>query len=169
MSSVPPPFSPPISANVSAEWMRTVAPQLASDICMGLAASADLAAEYHLSPAQWDYVRQHPAFLEALGAAEAALNSGDSLLERIRRKAAYALDRVGVLEMARVLSDPKATSNAKLGAYDSLVATAGLGKGSTAVGTAGIGGTLIQINVNADGATSTVSIGEAVPALEAKS
>lgn len=162
---VPAPFSPPTLTPVTADWMRTRAPQLALDLCMGLASPDQLATEYGLTSAQWDYVRLHPVFIEALAAAEQTMNSTEGVAERIRRKAAMVLDRVGVMTMAEVLSNPKAADGVKLNAFDSLVTAAGLGKGSTNVGTGALAGALIQINVNSERGRSSVVVGDA-PVIE---
>lgn len=154
----------PNAANISMDFMRRRAPDLARDIVCRLDTDENLALQYGLSEAQWMILKAWPAFKQMLREANEELGGSAGTGERARRKAALAIAEVGVVDMATIMGDPKANQRDRIAAFDQLKDVAMLGSKQQAAAAAvgapvgGFGGPLIQIVLPTG---STLNVGEA--------
>lgn len=164
----PPPVlqKTPADVGITVEFLRNKAPFLARDLAMQLAPGDHLAQSYGLTPAQWNVLSTAPMFLDLIQKAHEDLSGPEGVAEKVRRKAALIIENVGLMDMATIMADPKATASNRIDAFSQIVTLAGLNKNATSVGQAGVGGPLIQINVSNDGKNQTITVGEDKPALE---
>lgn len=147
--TLPTQFHGPLAAGVDLQFLRTRAPELARDIVCELDSAASLAASYGLSPAQWDALRASPGFRQLVIDAKREISGPQGVTERIRRKAQLMLDQGGLLDLGGILSDPKASSAARVSAFSELREIAGITKESNKGLNGGVSapGPLIVINL----------------------
>jgi hypothetical protein len=156
----------PATVGISPEWLRRKGPELARDIVCGLDTAANLAIAYALDANQWAVLKDWPAFRQMVAEANEELSGSAGTPERARRKAALAIAEVGVVDMATIMGDPKASHRDRIAAFGELKDIGMLGSKvqaavvAGAAPAAGYGGPLIQIVVP-NGAT--LNIGEAEP------
>lgn len=149
----------PTAVGVSVDFLRNKAPFLARDFAMQLAPGPKLAESWGLTLPQWEALSQSAVFLDMVRTANEELASPDGLVEKIRRKAAMAVETVGVLTAAEILTSPNSPPGVKLNALSELKDMAGLSKQATNAGLVGATGALIQINVSRDGKNDAITIG----------
>ncbi len=138
----------PITAGIEQGFLNTKAAELARDIVMQIDVASNLAAMYGLTPDQWAVLKASPFFRELVSRAQTDLSGSVGTAERARRKAALAIEQVGVISMASILHSDTATPGQKTDAYKALAGTAGLDKpAATAMNPQGQGGPLINIIV----------------------
>jgi hypothetical protein len=155
----------PASVGISPEWLRRKGPELARDIVCQLDTPANLAFSYALDANQWSVLKDWPAFRLMVAEANEELSGSAGTPERARRKAALAIAEVGVIDMAAIMGNPKASDKDRIAAFGELKDIGMLGSKQQAAvvatgGAVGYGGPLIQIVVPNGG---TVTIGEAEP------
>lgn len=154
----------PLVAGIDQGFLRVKAPELARDIVMQIDTASNLAVMYGLSPEQWDVLRATPFFREMVSRAQMDLSGSVGTAERARRKAALAIEQTGVLSMAQILTDDRATYGQKTDAYKVLAGTAGLDKAAaTPTNPQGQGGPLINIIVQG----KELAVGALIPATPA--
>lgn len=138
----------PASVGIDVKFLQRQAPELARDIVMRLDGARALAHHYGLSDAQWDVLRQWPAFVELIQRATEELTGPLGEVERARRKARLAVAEFGITDMATLMGDPKVSPQHRVAAFSELKEIAGLSGKTNAAGAvaAGMGGPLIQIN-----------------------
>lgn len=156
----------PTDVGISVDFLRQRAPFLARDLAMQLAPGEDLAAAYGLTAPQWAVLATSSVFLDLVSKSREELAGPEGVAEKIRRKAAVIVDTCGLIDMAAIMSDPKAAYGTRIDAFSQIASLAGLNKNTSQTGLAGVTGALIQINVNTDGQSKTVNIGEIAPPLE---
>lgn len=149
----------PTSAGVSVDFLRNKAPFLARDFAMQLAPGLDLAKNYGLTEFEWQLFSQSPQFLELVRVANEELATPEGLIEKIRRKAAVVVERMGILAAAEILNNPNSTAATRLSALSELKDMAGLTKQATQAGMGGVAGPIIQINVSREGKNDAITIG----------
>lgn len=157
------PVPSPLQAGITADFLRRRAPELARDIVAQLDGAANLAKSYGLDEHQWAVLRQSPAFRDMLVIAHEDLSGPAGIAERTRRKAAMAIEKFGVVDMATILGDEKVSAQARIAAFSELKDVAGLGKQQTAMTAPGTSGPLISIHYHAAGQEKLV---EFAPAIE---
>lgn len=155
----------PASVGISPEWLRRKGPELARDIVCQLDTASNLALSYGLNDNQWAVLKSWHAFQQMVAEANEELSGSAGTPERARRKAALAVAEVGIVDMAAIMGNPKASEKDRIAAFDQLKDIAMLGsKQQAAIASTGApvgyGGPLIQIVVP-NGAT--LNIGEAEP------
>lgn len=154
---VPPPS--PASVLIPIDFLRHKAPQLARDVAMQLAPGEYLAEQWGLTRQQWDVLRNSQTFIDMVRRATEELASSDGLAEKIRRKAALAVDN-GLVDVVGIMTDPKASPNIRMTAFSELKELAGLTKNATQAGSAGVSGPIIQINFGEGKDGKTITVGE---------
>lgn len=143
---IPPPS--PLAAGVAVEWLQRSAPELARDIVMQLDGAAALAKAYGLTPEQWAVVQTTASFKKLVEQAMIEMSGALGTQERIKRKAAMALDQVGILDAASMAGDPKINPAVRLGMLEFLADVAGAtGKNQAPGAASGGGGPLIVIHM----------------------
>lgn len=157
----------PATVGISPDWMRRRAPELARDLVCKLDSPSALATAYGLDSTQWAMLKDWPAFRQMVREANEELGGSAGTAERARRKAALVIAEVGVVDMATIMGDPKASPRDRIAAFDQMKDVAMLGSKVQAAAAAGAvpigyGGPLIQI-IAPNGAT--LNIGEAEPAV----
>lgn len=148
--TIPPPYVvavTPHQMGISPDFMKRSAPELARDIASELDAPEALAHSYGLTPAQWGVLRDAPAFKALLDAARAELGGTAGLAERVRRKAALMMDRVGLLDIGAIMGNPQVSAAVRVDAFNSIKDLAGMSKAQPATSAPGMSGPLIVINV----------------------
>lgn len=157
----------PLSCGIPREFMRRQAPELARDIVAQLAPASKLAEMYGLTTDQWEALKNWPSFRELVATTQMELGGSLGVYERIKRKAALALDTVGVLDVVALAGDAKVTPKDRLAAIDTLKELAGAGKASvSAAGAVVGGGPLIQIVMpGGQGAIAIGGPGSGIPPL----
>lgn len=146
----------PLEAGIPADFLRRSAPELARDIVAQLDGAAKLAESYGLTAAQWEALRHTAAFRKLVAEAHTELSGPAGIAERARRKAALAVERFGIADMAGILADTKAGASARIAAFGELKAVAGLDKQQSAMTAPGTSGPLIVISI---GGAQPVEIG----------
>ncbi|MGL6291089.1 MAG: hypothetical protein ACRC2H_10410 [Silanimonas sp.] len=148
---------PPPPAIIPVDFLRHKAPLLARDLAMQLGTGEALAAQWGLTPSQWDELREHPAFIDMVRAAAEELASPDGLAEKIRRKAALAVES-GLVDVVGIMVNASASAGLRLQAFSELKELAGLTKGATPQGAAGVSGPIIQINFGDGTPTRAITV-----------
>jgi hypothetical protein len=141
----------PLRLGISQDFMKRRAPELAMDVAAELDTPEALARSYGLSPEQWGVLRDAPVFKALVSDAHAQLSGPAGVAERVRRKAAMMIDRVGLLDMGTIMGDPKASASTKIDAFNSIKDLAGLSKQQPATSAPGTSGPMIIINVPGPG------------------
>lgn len=161
--TIPAPVPIPFQSGVDPRFMRTRAPDLARDIVAQLDTASNLAKAYGLSPEQWEQLRAWPAFKELCVKASEELTSDAGIAALAARKAALAIERFGIVDMASIMGDEKAPAQHRVRAFETLAEvgklTAKGGGGGVGAGAiaAGVAGPLIQINFP-DGRSFGISV-----------
>ena len=156
----------PASVGISPDWLRRKGPELARDIVCQLDTAPNLALSYGLDANQWAVLKDWHAFRQMVAEANEELSGSAGTPERARRKAALAVAELGIVDMAAIMGDPKASHRDRIAAFGELKDIGMLGSKvqaavvAGAAPAAGFGGALIQIVVPNGG---TVNIGEAEP------
>lgn len=169
----------PSAVGLTPDFMRRRAPELARDIVCQLDNASNLAKTYGLSDTQWLVLKVWPAFVQLVKDANEELGGSAGTTERARRKAALTIAETGVLDMALIIGDPKASNRDKIAAFDQLKDIAVMGAkqqiaAAAAVGggAVGFGGPLVQI-VLPTGAQLNIGeaqvLGNGLPAIEGES
>lgn len=133
---------------------------LARDVAMQLGTGEDLAKHWGLTANQWSALTTMPVFTEMVRRATEELASTDGLAEKIRRKAAMAVEN-GLVDVVSIMVNPQASASLRLEAFSELKELAGLTKNATQQGAAGVSGPIIQINFGNNAPTKTITIGAA--------
>jgi hypothetical protein len=155
-----------IDSGIPEEWLREKAPLLAWDIVAQIDGAAKLATGmYALTPAQWDTLRTSKFFVDMVSRTQQDLAGPAGTVEIAKRKAALALEQMGVLNLADIMGDSGAPPQSRIAAYKELRETAGIvntggGGASPNAAPAGFGGPLVVINMPARG---TLTIGAHLP------
>ena len=97
---------------------------------MQLGTGEDLAKHWGLTPAQWGAMSVMPVFTEMVRRATEELASTDGLAEKIRRKAAMAVEN-GLVDVVAIMVNPQASAATRLEAFSELKELAGLTKNAT--------------------------------------
>lgn len=155
-----------LPGGISVDFLRHKAPLLARDLAMQLGSGEELAKHWGLTPAEYATLTQMPAFTEMVRRATEELASPDGLAEKIRRKAAMAVEN-GLVDVVGIMVNPQASASLRLEAFSELKELAGLTKNATQQGAAGVSGPIIQINFNEKGPTKTINIGPAIEGSDA--
>lgn len=155
----------PLEAEISHEFMRKQAPELAKDIVLGIGAAKELAVGFYgLTEPQWDVLRQWPAFRALIAQANEELAGAVGMTERIRRQARYALATGGIADMAARMSNPSTAAQHVVRAGEALAEIGGVtSKTVSAGGGVSSSGPLVHITF-ADG--RSVEVGVNKPAIE---
>jgi uncharacterized protein YutE (UPF0331/DUF86 family) len=139
----------PTGAGVPEDFFKRKAADLAADIVCEIDTAANLARKYGLDDVQWDCLRAWPAFRKIIAQAYEELSGPAGVHERAKRKAALAIESVGILDMATIMGDKKALPKDRISAFNALKEVGAMdGKSALAAaqaGMAGVGGPLIQI------------------------
>ena len=131
---------------------------LARDVAMQLGTGEDLATHWGLGPHQWAALSVMPVFIDMVRKATEELASSDGLAEKIRRKAAVAVES-GLVDVVGIMVNPQASPSLRLEAFSELKELAGLTKNATQQGAAGVSGPIIQINFGEAVPTKTITVG----------
>jgi hypothetical protein len=121
----------------------------------------DLAKHWGLTPAEYAALTQMPAFTEMVRRATEELASPDGLAEKIRRKAALAVES-GMVDVVSIMVNPQASASLRLNAFAELKELAGLTKNATQQGAAGVSGPIIQINFGDHAPTKSITVGNVI-------
>lgn len=162
----PPPYVvqvSPLHIGISADFMRRRAPELARDIVAEIDGPEALAMSYGLSLEQWAVLRDSPAFKAAVADAHGDLSGPSGVVERVRRKAAMLIERVGLMDMGVLMGDPKTSAAVKVDVFNSIKDLAGMSKTQPSGSAPGMGGPIIVINVPGPNgeAPRSILVGEA--------
>jgi|JFJP01.1.fsa_nt_gi hypothetical protein len=149
---------PLVSCDIPVDFLRHKAPILARDLAMQLGSGEDLAAHWGLTSAQWSALTSMPVFTDMVRRATEELASPDGLAEKIRRKAALAVDS-GIVDVVGIMVNPQASASLRLEAFSELKELAGLTKNATQAGAAGVSGPIIQINFGDNTPTKSITVG----------
>lgn len=134
---------------------------LARDLAMQLGTGEDLAKHWGLTPAEYATLVQMPVFTEMVRRATEELASPDGLAEKIRRKAAMAVES-GMVDVVSIMVNPQASASLRLEAFSELKELAGLTKNATQQGAAGVSGPIIQINFGDHAPTKSITVGPVI-------
>jgi len=152
---------------ISVEFLRHKAPHLARDLAMQLAPEDHLAAQWGLEKHQWDVLKTSPHFTALVRRATEELASPDGLAEKIRRKAALAIED-GLVDVVGIMTSQAISPSVRMQAFGELKELAGLTKNATAQGAAGVSGPIIQINFGGGDTGKTITVGTVDTSEEAK-
>ena len=145
-----------LEEGVDVAFLREKAPLLARDIAMELDKPAALAHAYGLDAHQWAALSNSHSFRLVLAQALRDLSGDQGTHERIRRKAALAVE-ASIVDLAGLVADKQSTPTARVGAFAELRAAAGIAKEvKSELSNAGQAGPLIVINMPNN---TTLSIG----------
>lgn len=141
----------PGSVGISDRFLRARAPELARDIAGKIDTAGSLAEAYGLTPEQWVVLRDWPTFRQLIAKAIDELTSDAGIASLAARKAALAVERFGIADMAEIMGDKSVSPQYRIKAFENLgevgkLTGGGGGGGSTAGAIAsGVAGPLINI------------------------
>lgn len=135
---------------------------------MQLGTGESLAKHWGLTPNEWVALQNMPVFVDMVRRATEETASPDGLIEKIRRKAALAVDS-GVVDVVSIMVSNTTSASLRLQAFGELRELAGLTKNAVAPNAGVPAGPIIQINFADASSTKTITVGADVPQVEGPS